>query len=349
MKKHWWKILAVLLLLYVFVAGLFVPLSPGIQQVSPTKTASGTKVSITAQGYNTRFSQSGPSLQVWLAVWNEKDTHNICGTAKVISDHQLMADFNLPKISEPVYANFFVSSDIDGTYGLQNAIFLKADTSLADTIASEPSCQVPSLHKKANFTNYPYREILYETIRNLFYHVPLWFAMMIVLTISVVYSLKYLRSNKIEDDMISSEMINSAVMLGLLGIATGSMWARHTWGTWWVKDPQLNGAAIALLIYLAYIILRGSMDEEQKRGRIAAVYSIFAYVMFVVFIMIYPKMHDSLHPANKDNPSFRSYDMDHTMRMVFYPAVIGFTLLAIWIASIKIRLKKIYRKILFNV
>lgn len=349
MKKHWWKILAVLLLLYVFVVGLFIPLGPGIQEVTPDKTASGTQITLTAQGYNTRFSQGSSSLQVWLAIWNETDTHNICGKANVLSDHKLTADFDLPKVEEPVYANFFVSSDIDGTFGLQNALFLRADTSIADTMTATGSCTVAPLAKKADFTHYPYRELLYETIRNLFYHVPLWFAMMIVLSIGLIYSLKFLRTNKIEDDITAAEMINSGVLLGILGIATGSMWARHTWGAWWVNDPQLNGAAIALLIYLAYIILRGSMDEEQKRGRIAAVYSIFAYVMFVVFIMIYPKMHDSLHPANKDNPSFRSYDMDNTMRTVFYPAVIGFTLLAIWLASIKIRLKKIYRKVLFNV
>ncbi len=90
------------------------------------------------------------------------------------------------------------------------------------------------------------------------------------------------------------------------------------------------------------------MDEEQKKARISAVYNIFAFVMLVVFLMIIPRMTDSLHPGNGGNPGFGGYDLDNNMKMVFYPAVIGWILLFVWIFTIKVRIEKIKRKTLTN-
>lgn len=187
----------------------------------------------------------------------------------------------------------------------------------------------------------PALPILNETIRNLFFHVTMWFAMMIIMTVSLVYSIKHLSGFKQEHDIVASEAANTGLLFGFLGLFTGMLWARFTWGTWWVADPKLNGAAITILIYLAYIILRNSMDEEQKRAKVSAVYNIFAYIMLIVFLMILPRMTDSLHPGNGGNPAFSTYDLDKNMRMVFYPAVIGWTLLGVWIMTLLIRIQKI--------
>lgn len=194
----------------------------------------------------------------------------------------------------------------------------------------------------------PSQPILHESIRNLYYHVPMWFGMMVILFVSLWHSIKYLSKSTIESDIIATQAAHTGLLLGLLGITTGSLWARYTWGAWWVADTKLNGAAITLLIYLAYFILRGSIDEEQKRARIAAVYNIFAYVMLIVFLMILPRLSDSLHPGNGGNPGFNKYDLDQNMRMVFYPAVIGWILLAVWIFTLRVRIEKLKRKTEFN-
>jgi len=169
----------------------------------------------------------------------------------------------------------------------------------------------------------------------------MWFGMMIILTVSVIYSIKTLLGGKTENDIVANEAANIGILMGFIGIATGSIWARFTWGTWWVIDTKLNGAAITLLIYLAYIVLRGAMDDREKRARICAVYNIFAYVMLIVFLMILPRMTDSLHPGNGGNPGFGGYDLNSNMRMVFYPAIIGWTLLGVWMMSLRIRLEKL--------
>src|SRR5690606_36910266 len=172
----------------------------------------------------------------------------------------------------------------------------------------------------------------------------MWFAMVILMTASLVYSINYLRNGNLTTDLKAKELAITGFFMASLGLVTGSVWAKFTWGTFWTNDPKLNGTAVTMLIYLAYFVLRGSVDDPQKKGRLSAVYNIFAYVMMIVFIGILPRLTDSLHPGNGGNPGFGGYDLDGTMRIVFYPAVIGWTLIGIWITNLKIRYQKLLWK-----
>jgi heme exporter protein C len=187
----------------------------------------------------------------------------------------------------------------------------------------------------------PAMPIINESIRNLYFHVTMWFGMIIILTISIVNSIKYLSNQKISNDIIADEASKVGLLFGIAGCITGSLWAKYTWGAWWVADAKLNGAAISLLFYFAYQILRSSISDETNRARIAAVYNIFAYIMFIIFIMVLPRMVDSLHPGNGGNPGFGKYDLDKNMRIVFYPAIIGWTLIGVWIMNIGIRIRNL--------
>lgn len=185
----------------------------------------------------------------------------------------------------------------------------------------------------------PRLPILNEAIRMLYFHVPMWFGMMALFTVSVVYSVRYLRSPLRTHDIYAIEFANAGMLLGILGILTGSLWAKFTWGTFWTSDPKLNGSAIALLIYAAYFILRSSLADEQQRARIGGIYNIFAYATLIPLLFVLPRMTDSLHPGNGGNPGFNSYDLDSQLRLVFYPAVVGWALLGVWLASLRIRLQ----------
>ncbi|MEQ8908729.1 MAG: cytochrome c biogenesis protein [Vicingaceae bacterium] len=187
----------------------------------------------------------------------------------------------------------------------------------------------------------PKQVILYESIRNLYFHVPMWFTMIFLFLLSMINSIKNLSSGSIEDDRKAIEFVNVGIIFGILGTLTGSIWAKFTWGAWWTNDVKLNGSAITMLIYLAYVILRGSLEDEQKRARISAVYNIFAFVLLVVFIGILPRMTDSLHPGNGGNPGFNNYDLDNNMKLVFYPAVLGWILLGYWISTIRMRISRL--------
>lgn len=187
----------------------------------------------------------------------------------------------------------------------------------------------------------PELPILNETIRNLFFHVAIWFAMFILLIVSVVYSIKYLKTSKLIYDIKAGEFATMGIVFGLLGVATGSVWAKFTWGDWWVNDPKLNATTIALLIYLAYFVLRSSIEDSYQKGRISAVYNIFAFAAAVPLIFVLPRLTDSLHPGNGGNPGFNAYDLDNNLRMVFYPAIIGWTLIGTWLVTLRIRIKNI--------
>ena len=176
----------------------------------------------------------------------------------------------------------------------------------------------------------PRLNILNETIRNLHFHVPMWFGMMFLLIISVVYSIKYLRNPTEQNDFWAVEAAQTGILFGILGILTGMLWAKFTWGSYWSNDPKQNASAVALLIYLAYLLLRSSLEDRQKRGRISAVYNIFAFATYIPLIFILPRLTDSLHPGNGGNPGFNAYDMDAGLRLVFYPAVIAWFMVGIW-------------------
>ena len=201
--------------------------------------------------------------------------------------------------------------------------------------------------------------ILNETIRNLYFHVCMWFAMMILYCVSFVYSIKYLRGFNLRNDIFAQHFAGVSSFLGILGYLTGIIWASYTWVTDQsqslssiMKEPKLIGTAIALLIYGAYFVLRGSFTDLDKKARVSAVYNIFAFAMLFPCIWIIPRLVGSLHPgapgSDSGNPALNFKDVDSRLRMVFYPAVIGWTLLGVWIATLKIRLQLIKDKTLIN-
>jgi len=169
----------------------------------------------------------------------------------------------------------------------------------------------------------------------------MWFTMIFLLGTSVYHSIQYLRKSDIKSDLISNAYVETGLVFATLGLVTGSLWAKFTWGDWWTNDPKLNSVAIGLLIYLAYGLVRSSMPDEQQKARISNVYNIFAFVIFMILIWILPRMTDSLHPGNGGNPGFSKYDLDSNMRLVFYPAIIAWTLLGYWITNLRIRIKKL--------
>jgi heme exporter protein C len=192
----------------------------------------------------------------------------------------------------------------------------------------------------------PRLSIVNESIRALYFHVPMWFGMVSLFLFSVIYSIRQLRKPNRENDIYASAFAHTGLALGLLGIFTGMIWANYTWGSPWHGDPKQNGAAIATLVYLAYFVLRGSIDNEEQRARLSAVYNIFAFAAMVPLIFIIPRMMDSMHPGSGGNPGFNMYDLDNRMRMVFYPACIGWILLGFWIASLRIRTRLLEETIL---
>jgi len=192
----------------------------------------------------------------------------------------------------------------------------------------------------------PRLNILNETVRALYFHVPMWFGMVLLYVLSVYHAIRYLRNPFHGHDVKSVEFANVGTAFGILGMITGMLWANYTWGSPWHGDPKQKGAAIALLVYFAYFVLRGSLDNMEQRARLSSIYNVFAFATMIPLIFIIPRLEDSMHPGNGGNPGFNAYDLDSRMRMIFYPAVIAWFLIGYWIVSLRIRYRAIEEKIL---
>ena len=187
--------------------------------------------------------------------------------------------------------------------------------------------------------------ILEQTARNIFFHVPMWMAMFSMFTVSLVYSIRYLNSPDLLFDIKAESAARVGMIFGVCGLMTGSLWARFTWGTWWTfAEPKMNLAALAMMIYVAYFVLRSAFDDEEKRAKISAVYNIFAVTTIPFLLYVVPRQLTSLHPGADGNPAFSEVTAAE-LRYILYPAMIGFIAVAFWIYDIVHRYKTVQSRI----
>lgn len=187
----------------------------------------------------------------------------------------------------------------------------------------------------------PQIDILEQTARNLFLHVPMWFTMMVAFAMAFYYSVRYLNDEHIKWDRKAETATAVGLVFGICGLLTGSLWARFTWGTWWTfAEPRMNLSALAMLIFVAYFILRSAFVDEEKKAKISAVYNIFGVTTIPFLLYIIPRQLPSLHPGAEGNPAFSEITAPE-LRLIFYPAVIGFIGIAIWLMDIVNRYKQV--------
>jgi heme exporter protein C len=349
-KENWWKIGGIVIFIYVLTGGMLTPLKPGITNISNNTGETGSEFGIIVSGYNSNYLSA-----VHNTAWLKYDSLHILKAAQLeaLSENQLNLIFHIPEkfpTDKKLYElTLIINNELDGTSVLPSAIFIRKNmeaTGQEDIITGTwLSGFDQSLHQTTGI-QFPYRNILNETIRNTFFHVAIWMAMFVLLILGVFNSFKYLSSKDILFDHKSSSIHAVAIVYGIIGLITGSIWAKFTWGTFWTTDVKLNMTAISMMIYLAYFVLRSSLPDPDKRARVSSVYAIFAFFSMIPLIFIIPRMTDSLHPGNGGNPALGGEDLDHTLRMFFYPAVIALFLLGLWMATLYYRYKILSNRIL---
>lgn len=174
---------------------------------------------------------------------------------------------------------------------------------------------------------------LEEKAKIIFFHVPTAWLAVIAFLSAMVYGVKYLVKKNLDDDARSNSALQLGMIFCILATVTGSIWAKFTWGAFWHWDPRETSIFILLLIYGSLFALRSAIENEDKRARLSAVYSIIAFLTVPFFIFIMPRIMVGLHPgsANDDTSGpVVDFRMDINMTVVFYLSLLAFTILYWW-------------------
>ncbi|MDZ7880327.1 MAG: cytochrome c biogenesis protein CcsA [Saprospiraceae bacterium] len=362
MKKHWWKALGALLIIYTLIMGLSIPMKPAlVDQDNRTITAvkSGESVTLQATGYNTFFTKN-PKIKAWLtiidSIRNREERPNVYPIAAtkitVADDTHLEAAFDVPAFlpinTRLIEANLVIETQEEGLLIRNTAVQIAQDSVNTEggKLLWNADMSIGE-HAKKGMT-FPNLQLTRESIRNTFFHVPMWFAMFTLYAFGLFYSIQYLRKGTINSDTKAFGYTQTGTFFGVLGLITGGTWANYTWGEPFpIQEIKLLMTYTALAIYFAYFILRGSFDDFEKRARISAVYSIFSFSSLIPLLYVIPKLAGaSNHPGNGGNSTIAAQDLDNTLRLVFYPASIGWILMGLWIGNLVVRTELLKGRIL---
>ncbi|MEO8446071.1 MAG: cytochrome c biogenesis protein [bacterium] len=179
-----------------------------------------------------------------------------------------------------------------------------------------------------------------DKARVLYYHVPMSWISVLAFFMSMWYSIRYLKTREIDYDIKSFSSAQLGFLFCILATATGSLWAKFNWGSFWNWDPRQTSIFILLLIYGAYFSLRSAIDSPEQRAKLSSVYSIIAAVTVPFFVFIMPRIVESLHPDPIINAQGK-INMDTGMLIVFLTSLVGFTLLFLWCLNLKVRTERL--------
>ena len=190
----------------------------------------------------------------------------------------------------------------------------------------------------------PLVPVLRETTRVLYFHIPSAWVTVVALGWSMVNSVLYLLRRDLRNDDHAASAAELGLVFCVVATVTGSIWAKSMWGSWWNWDPRETSIFFVLLIYAAYLALRGSIEGDEKRARLSAIYSILAFVAVPPLIFVVPRIYSTLHPDPIINGSGK-IDMDPMIRWCFFSMLLGFTFLFSWLQSLRVRVFRLERRL----
>ena len=195
-------------------------------------------------------------------------------------------------------------------------------------------------------------ELNMGNVQRLFYfHVGSAWVGAMVFGVALVCGLLYLWRGRRVFDTVSVESVEVGLVFLSMAIVGGSFWGKPAWNTWWLWSPRLTLVTVAWLVYAAYFMLRGAIEDDHRRARYAAIYAIVSFVTIIltyVSIRIFRDIHpvvfggttEAAAGASEGLQDFNGLDSAR-MGITLLISVIGFTLLgSAWILM-RIRLQNL--------
>jgi len=173
-----------------------------------------------------------------------------------------------------------------------------------------------------------------DVVKILFVHVPSAWNCMLVFTIAFFAALISLITANQKADSVLTGALEVGVVLTGITLATGSIFARPTWGIWWTSDPRLNSTAIMFLTFVGVVMLRTLVDNPQRRATWSAVATIIAYVNVPITYMAVRWMR-SIHQL-QSSPA----DVDGPLKLIWRVTALAVLSLSIWFIMRRYRLEQ---------
>ncbi|KKL25721.1 hypothetical protein LCGC14_2402470 [marine sediment metagenome] len=182
----------------------------------------------------------------------------------------------------------------------------------------------------------PTEKVLGFSQKIFYFHVPLAWNGLMAFIIVFGASVAYLRTKNKKHDIVARAAAEVGVIFTSLVLITGPIWAKPAWGSWWNWDVRLTTTLILWLLYVGYLMLGNSVEEEGKRSRFLAVYGVVAFVdVPLVFFSI--RLWNSIHPAIVDSEGMH---LDGQMKVAFFLSLFAFTVLFASILWVRVKLGK---------
>jgi len=181
---------------------------------------------------------------------------------------------------------------------------------------------------------------LLNTDRILYFHVPCAWTATLAFFVCAIESIAYLRSGAAAADRRAAIAARLGLLFTVLATVTGSIWAKVMWNSYWNWDPRQTSIVTLMLIYAAYLALRESIEEPERRGRLSAGYALLAAVTVPFLIFIVPRVLQSLHPQPVLNANMKM-DMNSRMVQVLMASLCGFTGLFFWLYALEDQIERI--------
>lgn len=172
--------------------------------------------------------------------------------------------------------------------------------------------------------------------RIIYFHVPAAWLSMLAFGVTTLASIAYLVTSRRFWDGLAVSSAEIGIAFTLAATASGSLWAKPAWNTWWTWDPRLTTYTIMFLLYVAYFMLRSALDDPARRARFAAVYGIFAFLSVPITFMSI-RWWRTIHPILLDSKNF---GLSRGMLPVFFLGLIAFTVFYFVLLAYRARLER---------
>src|SRR5512141_3447124 len=189
----------------------------------------------------------------------------------------------------------------------------------------------------------PAQNFVGESSRIVFFHVPQAWVATLAFFVAAWYSWRYLKKRRIEDDDAASAAARLGFLFCVLATVTGSIFARVMWNSYWNWDPRETSIVLLLLVYGAYLGLRGALEDPERRATLSAAYALIAFITVPFLMFAVPRMYASLHPDTVINARGK-IEMSADIRTVFFSSMVAFMFLFFWMWSLDRRVSRIVRE-----